>query len=178
MRGIVKVTITDQPVCLEDLADPGHLHSSAQVPLASDSPMSQLPQISQIPPIHGAEILFLGKIRNHNLGKAVRAVSYDAHPTLAQKVLREICEEAQGKWGNDLCLIVIHRVGRVEINEISVVIQVSSTHRDEAYQASRYVIEQLKDRVPIWKKEHYLEGESEWLQGHALCSHASDPRSS
>lgn len=175
MRGIVRVSITDQPVRLEELADPDHLHNSAQVPLATDSPMLQIPEIPQT---HGAEILFLGKIRNHNLGKSVRAVSYDAHPTLAQKVLREICEEAQGRWGNDLCLTVIHRIGRVEINEISVVIQVSSTHRNESYQASRYVIEQLKDRVPIWKKEHYLEGESEWLQGHALCSHSSDLHSS
>jgi molybdopterin synthase catalytic subunit len=110
-------------------------------------------------------------VRNTNHGRQVQAVSYDAHPALAETCFREICQEASGRWGETLQVALIHRVGRLEVGEISVSIAIGLPHRDEAYQASRYVIEELKKRAPIWKKEHYIDGESEWLQGHALCSH-------
>ncbi|MCM2279943.1 MAG: molybdenum cofactor biosynthesis protein MoaE [Oligoflexia bacterium] len=122
-------------------------------------------------PGHGAETLFLGVVREHNLGRKVLGVSYDAFAPLAETVLREICKEARARWGESLKFAVTHRTGRLDVGEISVAIAVGSRHRDEAYQASRYVIEELKIRAPIWKKEHYEDGESEWLKGHALCSH-------
>jgi molybdopterin synthase catalytic subunit len=122
-------------------------------------------------PRHGAQLLFHGVVRNTNHGRQVQAVSYDAHPALAETCFREICQEASGRWGETLQVALIHRVGRLEVGEISVSIAIGLPHRDEAYQASRYVIEELKKRAPIWKKEHYIDGESEWLQGHALCSH-------
>ena len=125
----------------------------------------------QPPPFsHGAELLFLGKIRNSNLGKCVQAVSYDAFTSLAEQILQKICLEAQERWGNDLKIVILHRIGTLQVGDISVAILTTSPHRDESYQASRYLIEQIKHRVPIWKKEHYLDGESEWLKGHALCS--------
>jgi molybdopterin synthase catalytic subunit len=122
-------------------------------------------------PEHGAQIIFTGIVRNHNQGKKVMGVSYDAHPVLAKKVFQEISEEALEKWGHDLSVRIIHRAGRLAVGEVSLVIVVSSRHRDESYQASRYIIEEIKNRAPVWKKEHYEDGDSEWLQGHALCGH-------
>ncbi len=118
---------------------------------------------------HGAEILFLGNIRDFNQGRRVKAVAYEAFIPLAKKTFYEICEEAQKRWGSSLCAVVTHRVGKLQVGEASVVIGVSLPHRGEAYQASRYIIDELKHRAPIWKKEYYEDGESEWLQGHALC---------
>ncbi|MBI3554821.1 MAG: molybdenum cofactor biosynthesis protein MoaE [Deltaproteobacteria bacterium] len=122
-------------------------------------------------PGHGAQILFSGVVRNSNLGRQVNGVSYDAFAPLTTRTLHEICVEAQSKWGAGLQFHVLHRTGLVQVGEASLLIAVSAPHRDEAYKASRYVIEQIKVRAPIWKKEHYIDGESEWLKGHALCSH-------
>lgn len=122
-------------------------------------------------PGHGAQLVFTGIVRNRNQGRNVLSVSYDAFAPLAQTTFREICEEAQDKWGKELYLALIHRMGTLQIGEISVAIVVSSPHRDECYQASRYLIENLKTRAPIWKKETYEDGETQWLQGHALCGH-------
>lgn len=122
-------------------------------------------------PSCGGEIVFLGKVRNHNLGKKVLGVSYDAFAPLTEKIFLQLCQEAQAQWGQELDIVLVHRIGRLDIGDVSVAIAVDSKHRDEAYQASRYVIEELKVRAAIWKKEHYEDGDSEWLQGHALCQH-------
>jgi molybdopterin synthase catalytic subunit len=118
---------------------------------------------------HGAQILFTGVVRNHNQGRRVLGVSYDVHPVLAQKTLQAIAQEVQDQWGKDLNVQIVHRAGRLAVGDVSLAILVSSRHRDEAYKASRYVIEEIKNRAEIWKKEHYETGDSEWLQGHALC---------
>ncbi|MEY4615440.1 MAG: hypothetical protein RJB66_400 [Pseudomonadota bacterium] len=120
---------------------------------------------------HGAQNYFFGAVREVNLGKTVMAVSYDAYAPLGEKILREIAREAQDHWGKDLRIYVQHRVGQLAVGEVSVGIGVSSLHRDESYMASRFIIEQIKIRAPIWKKEHYEDGETEWLKGHALCQH-------
>ena len=120
---------------------------------------------------HGAQNVFIGNVRNHNMGKQVLSVSYDAFGELAENVFGEICSEAAGKWGSDIRCAVFHRVGSLGIGEASIVIAVGSRHRDESYQASRYIIEQIKTRAPIWKKEFYTDGETEWVRGHALCGH-------
>jgi molybdopterin synthase catalytic subunit len=120
---------------------------------------------------HGAQNFFFGAVRSENLGRKVLSVGYDAAPALAAKSLREIATECLEKWGNDLRIIVVHRTGKLGVGELSVAIGVSSKHRDESYLASRYIIEEIKTRVPIWKKEYYVDGESEWLKGHALCQH-------
>ncbi len=124
-------------------------------------------------PEHGAQLVFWGVVREQNEGRRVLSVTYDAHAPLAEKTFREIAEEACARWGEDLRVVVLHRTGRLEIGEASVVIGVASAHRDEAYQASRYLIEQLKVRSPIWKQEHYLDGDSEWLAGHVLSRRSS-----
>ena len=122
---------------------------------------------------NGAQVLFFGTVRNHNDGKAVHGVSYFAHKSLAERAFIDICNEALEKWGQETNIAILHRIGRLGVGQISIAIAVGSPHRREAYQVSRYLIEQLKIRAPIWKKEHYESGESEWLQGHALCAHSA-----
>ena len=122
-------------------------------------------------PACGAEVLFLGRVRDLNVGQKVIAVSYDAFKPLTEKVFLQIYTETLSKWGPHLNAKIIHRIGKLFPGEISVAILVATPHRDECYKASRYIIEELKTRSPIWKKEHYENNETEWLQGHALCQH-------
>jgi molybdopterin synthase catalytic subunit len=119
-------------------------------------------------PDSGAQLVFCGVVRNRNEGRPVVAVTYDAHLPLAEKTFLEIGTEACAHWGAGLSVAVVHRVGRLSVGEVSVVIGVASPHRDVAYEASRYVIEQVKVRSPVWKQEHYADGDSEWLKGHSL----------
>lgn len=123
---------------------------------------------------NGALNMFVGRVRNHNLGKAVNAVSYDVFAPLACNVFEEICHEAKKQFGDSLRLYMEHFTGRLGIGGISVIIAAGSPHRDESFKACRYMIEQLKIRAPIWKQEHYVDGDSEWVKGHALCGHAHD----
>lgn len=118
----------------------------------------------------GAQVIFCGVVRNLNEGRQVLAVTYDAHRALAEKTFREIAEEARALWGADLRVLVAHRTGRLAVGDVSVLIGVASPHRDEAYLASRYVIEQIKVRSPVWKQEHYADGDSGWLKGHPLLA--------
>ena len=112
----------------------------------------------------GATLLFLGVVRDHADGRPVSGMRYDAYQEMADKVLSTIAEEAAERLGTDR-VAVVHRFGDLAIGEVSVAIAVSSPHRAEAYEASRYVIEQLKQRLPVWKKEHYVDGVSEWVEG-------------
>lgn len=109
-------------------------------------------------------MLFTGVVRNHNEGRDVGHLDYHAYPEMAEQTLREIAAEAREKYAVGT-ISVIHRIGRLEIGEVSVAIAVASPHRGDAFGASRYVIEELKKRVPIWKREGYMEGTSEWVQG-------------
>lgn len=116
----------------------------------------------------GAVLLFLGTVRDHNQGRPVRGMHYEAYETMAQGVLREILEQAASETEVD-ALVAVHRVGELAIGDVSVAIAVGSRHRDEAYRASRAVIEEVKRRLPVWKKEFYTDGRGEWLDG-------TDPR--
>ncbi|HEU4995243.1 MAG TPA: molybdenum cofactor biosynthesis protein MoaE [Gemmatimonadaceae bacterium] len=111
---------------------------------------------------NGASVLFVGTVRDLNDGSAVSGIDYSAYATMAERELAEIVREASSRWGTD-DIVVEHRIGTLEVADASVVIAVAHPHRDEAYQASRYVIEELKKRLPIWKREHYLDGRSEWV---------------
>ncbi len=112
----------------------------------------------------GAALLFLGVVRNHAEGRAVRGMRYDAYEAMARAVLAEIAAEAGERLGSER-LAVVHRTGDLAIGDVSVAIAVSSPHRAEAFDASRYVIEEIKKRLPVWKKERYVDGESEWVKG-------------
>lgn len=124
-------------------------------------------------PAHGAIDTFIGTVRNHHEGKSVTGITYDVHEVLAKKVLKEICEEATGLWANTN-YYVAHYKGVLKIGDISIVIAVSSAHRGESFDACRYVIEEIKKRAPVWKKEHYQDGKSDWLPGHSLTSEAEE----
>lgn len=122
-------------------------------------------------PGHGAMDLFIGRVRDINQGRQVRAVSYDIQTALCRGIFTEICDEARTHWGEELRLTLMHRHGRLAVGEASVVAAASARHRDEAFKACRYLVEEMKHRAPIWKQEHYVDGDSEWVQGHALCQH-------
>lgn len=120
----------------------------------------------------GATLLFLGVVRDHADDRPVSGMRYDAYGEMAGEVLRKIAAEAAERLGTDR-VAVVHRFGELAIGEVSVAIAVSSPHREEAYEASRYVIEQLKERLPVWKKEHYVDGVSEWVEGNVPPGTAS-----
>ncbi|PHR63017.1 MAG: molybdopterin converting factor subunit 2 protein [Robiginitomaculum sp.] len=122
-------------------------------------------------PGNGAGALFVGAVRDFNQGRSVKGVSYDVFAPLAEQSFAEICAEAQTKWGENLRLFVVHGKGRLGIGGLSIVIAAGSPHRGEAFSACRYVIEEIKSRSPVWKQEHYVDGDSEWVKGHALCGH-------
>ena len=112
----------------------------------------------------GAIVLFCGVVRNHDAGRAVVGLTYESYEGMAVEKLREICEEVASQYEvGDIA--VAHRVGALGIGEASVGIAVAAAHRDAAYKASREVIERLKREVPIWKREHYANGEDLWLSG-------------
>ena len=112
----------------------------------------------------GAAVLFLGIVRDHADGRPVTGMTYEAYEEMAEPVLREIALEAAQRSGSDR-VAVVHRVGDLRVGEASVAIAVSSPHRAEAFDASRYVIEEIKKRLPVWKKEHYADGSREWVAG-------------
>jgi molybdopterin synthase catalytic subunit len=113
-------------------------------------------------PATGATILFVGTVRETNDGRAVSGIEYSAYETMAARELEKILDEARTRFGaNDI--VVEHRIGELAIGEASVAIAVAHAHRAAAYDASRYVIEQLKRRVPIWKREAYVDGTREWV---------------
>ena len=116
-------------------------------------------------PEDGAVALFLGIVRNSNDGRPVSGMEYEGYGDMAREQLAAIVREAAGRANSDR-VAVVHRLGELEVGEVSVAIAVSSPHRAEAFDAARYVIEEIKTRLPIWKRERYLDGEAEWLEGH------------
>lgn len=115
----------------------------------------------------GALVVFVGTVRDHNDGKPVEAVTYEAHVPLAERTLQELEQEVLQRFDVRTCRIQ-HRVGTLQLGEPSVAIVVRAAHRAEAFEAARYAIDELKKRVPIWKEEHYADGESRYLEGVPL----------
>ena len=109
----------------------------------------------------GAIATFIGTTRNNNEGRKVIALDYDAYPEMAEKELRRIGDDAEKKWRIER-MAIVHRIGPVQITEASVMIAVSAAHRDDAFQACRFAIEEIKKTVPIWKKEVF-EGGEVWI---------------
>lgn len=115
----------------------------------------------------GAVTLFYGVARNNNEGRAVRALEYEAHDTLAEKKLREVGDEVLKRF--DITGIgVHHRTGHIEVGETSLLVAVSSAHRREAFEACQFAVDRIKETVPIWKKEIWVEGGSDWVAGHPV----------
>jgi molybdopterin synthase catalytic subunit len=111
----------------------------------------------------GAIVTFLGLVRNHNLGRRVRYLEYEAYEPLALKAFERIDAEIHERWP-DVRLALHHRVGRLEVGEASIAIATRSPHRANAYAASRYAIERVKQIAPIWKRE-FFDGGDMWIEG-------------
>jgi molybdopterin synthase catalytic subunit len=110
----------------------------------------------------GGVVLFLGTVRDVTEGRRTASLDYEAYPEMAERKMREIVAEARGRWPIVECAIV-HRVGHLELGEASVAIAVSCPHREQAFEACRYLIDRVKEVVPIWKCENWADGTSEWV---------------
>ncbi len=112
----------------------------------------------------GAITLFYGVVRNENLGRAVRYLEYDAYPEMAIKKMKGVAAEVRAKFAVAE-VGILHRIGRLEVGETSLLVAVSSAHRKEAFEACHYAVDRVKQTVPIWKREVWDDG-SEWIEGY------------
>ena len=120
---------------------------------------------------YGASIIFNGTVRNINDDKEVIGMTYDSHDELVLKSFEEIYKKAEDELKIiDKAVFIEHVKGYVGLGEISIIIGVACKHRDQAYILSRFIIEEIKKRSPIWKKEHYKNKESEWLKGNSIIT--------
>ncbi len=110
----------------------------------------------------GAVVLFLGTVREMTAGRQTEALDYDAYPEMALAKLAELETEARDRWPVT-GVALVHRLGHLDLGEISVAVAVSSPHRPDAFEAGRHLIDRLKEIVPIWKKENYTDGTTEWV---------------
>lgn len=124
-------------------------------------------------PSNGAVVVMSGMVRNQTDGKAVIALEYQAYEPMAVQVFRQIAADIRNNWTNVNRVVIHHRVGRLQIGEISVLVAVGCPHRSEAFEACRYAIDTLKHNAPIWKKEHWADGSSSWVSIGA-CEQSED----
>ena len=111
----------------------------------------------------GAVALFLGVVRDHNEGRRVHRLEYQAYAEMALRVMRDIAADSRGRFGAS-AVTIIHRRGALEVGEVAVAVAVATPHRAAAFEACRHAMERVKLEVPIWKKEHF-EGGAEWVKG-------------
>jgi len=118
----------------------------------------------------GGIVLFSGVVRDHSGGRRVKFLEYEAHAPMAEAKMREIVATVRGRWPDVIGVAMVHRVGRLMIGESSVMIAVASPHRRQAFEACHFAIDTLKETVPIWKKEHFEDGEV-WVGLQSACDH-------
>lgn len=121
-------------------------------------------------PRAGALTCFEGIVRNHNDGRAVRTLEYELMPSLCQTEAEKIIQEAHDQF-DIIAVHAAHRHGPIAIGELAVWVGVTSAHRDDAFKACRTIIDEIKVRLPIWKKEHYIDGDSGWVNCQACNTH-------
>jgi molybdopterin synthase catalytic subunit len=138
----------------------------------SDEPIEKsVLQEYLINPKAGACVIFEGLVRNHNEGKDVFQLEYEAFIRMCEKEAEKIFIEAKEKF-QVFNIICIHRVGKLEIGDIAVWLGVNSAHRGDSFKACEYVIDQIKTRLPIWKKEYYKNGDSGWVNCEQCSNHS------
>ena len=115
-----------------------------------------------ISPQCGAAVWFEGIVRSHNQGQLVEALEYSSYATMAKKELQQIINVITKRWSID-GVVIAHRIGRLKVGEASLIIGLTSAHRKNALLALDHLIDELKQRVPIWKKEFYTNAKSEWI---------------
>lgn len=123
-------------------------------------PAALLAEVSD--PAHGAAVLFVGAVRHADGGRAVHGIEYTAYREMAERELADILRETGARYAGAR-IVVEHRLGSLGLGDVSVVIAVGHAHRSAAYDASRHVIEEIKHRLPIWKRERYADGTREWV---------------
>lgn len=114
-------------------------------------------------PANGAVVVMSGMVRNQTDGKAVVALEYQAYGPMALQVFYQIAADIRSQWPDVNRVVIYHRIGRLKIGEISVLVAVGCPHRSEAFAACQYAIDTLKHNAPIWKKEHWQDGSSSWV---------------
>lgn len=130
---------------------------------------------------NGATVLFVGTVRDMNAGRAVTGMEYAAYRSMAERELGDIAGEAAARFGT-MDIVVEHRLGQLALGDASVAVAVAHPHRAPAFDAARYIVEQLKQRVPIWKLELYVDGTREWVDAGlgeergTACSEPSEGR--
>src|SRR5687768_15326695 len=135
----------------------------------SSAPLDLVGLLSQAHhPKAGAVVLFSGEVRDGNSGKQVTHLEYEAHVSMASKMIASILSEAKSRWSLNTA-IAQHRIGKVEVGESAVVVITSSAHRKEAYMANHFIIDKIKHEVPIWKCEYFIDGTREW-GGNCNCN--------
>jgi molybdopterin synthase catalytic subunit len=120
----------------------------------------------------GGIACFLGTVRNHHGGRTVLRLEYSAYEPMVEAECARIVAEAEARWPASIA--VRHRIGRLEVGDAAVAVVAASAHRDEAFAACRHVIEELKQRVPIWKQEFYADGTVEWVGSGTVGQRGSD----
>jgi MoaE-MoaD fusion protein len=132
----------------------GDLYRIVDEPLSADTVAGSVGN-----PAAGGIVIFSGVVRNEKDGRPVKYLEYEAHAPMAEAKMREIGAEVRRRWPSVKAVAILHRVGRLEIGESSVLIAVSAAHRLAAFEACHYAIDTLKQTVPVWKKEHFEDGE-------------------
>jgi molybdopterin synthase catalytic subunit len=137
----------------------------------SDQPIDLAPLLAAVQaPDRGGVATFLGLVRNHHGGRAVLRLDYSAYGPMAEAECGRIVAEAEARWR--VAVALRHRVGSLAIGDTAVAVVAASAHRDEAFLACRYVIEEVKRRVPVWKREFYADGTVAWVDPTAKLQHA------
>lgn len=138
----------------------------------SELPLEGLPPL-EVPRASGAVVAFWGRVRDHNEGRAVTGLEYSSYPELAVKEGNRIVADAVARFGLDAARAV-HRVGTLALGEAAIVVEVAAGHRGEGFEACRWIVDEIKHRVPIWKLEHYVEGDRSWVMcHHGTTTHGS-----
>jgi len=132
------------------------LFEITEQPISADEVIGRLAD-----PVIGAVVTFVGVVRGDTNGRETLYLEYEAYPEMAEQVLAQISAEIQARWPDVLQVAIVHRVGRLEVGETSVVIALSAAHRRQMFDALRYAIDRIKDIAPIWKKEVWVDG-AEW----------------
>lgn len=129
----------------------------------TEEPIRLDPLLDQVrAPDRGGIAIFLGLVRDHHQGRSVLGLDYSAYGPMAEQVTAEIVKEAESRESR-VSVVVQHRVGALAIGDTAVAVVAAAAHRGEAFDACRYVIEELKKRVPVWKRELYVDGAVEWV---------------
>ncbi len=136
-----------------------------------DTPLDLAQAFANPRPDCGATVAFVGTVRNYHEGQSVDGLEYSAHRPSAEAELEKICAEAREKFAIAE-LRILHRLGELQLGDSAVLLVCQAGHRDAAFEAARWALETLKKRVPIFKKEHYTDGQSQWLDGQSLAETA------